>query len=170
MLHAEPPCPLSEAALRHVARLCGTIVWAFRQNPLTLHPKERQMPNVLVVNNSVELFRFLLEDIVLVKADGNYADFYIVGDGSRKMIIQLGQVERLFREQIGDGATNFIRVGRKYIINNNYIYHIDLKHQVLVLRDRSYKKYTLDDVSVDALRKLMQLAVGVADMAMERND
>jgi len=128
------------------------------------------MPNVLVVGNSLELFRFCLEDIVLVKADGNYADFYIVGDGSRKMVIQLGNVEKLMQEQIGEDATNYIRVGRKYIINSNYIYHIDLHHQTLVLRDRTYKKYTLDDVSVDALRKLMQFVSSMAEASNERDE
>jgi DNA-binding LytR/AlgR family response regulator len=48
---------------------------------------------------------------------------------------QLGQVEDLIADQLGDGGGQFIRLGRGLIINIHFVYRIDIATQQLVLSD-----------------------------------
>ena len=48
---------------------------------------------------------------------------------------QLGQIEDMIGNQLGEAGNNFIRLGRGLIINSDFIYSIDVAKQRLILSD-----------------------------------
>lgn len=48
---------------------------------------------------------------------------------------QLGQVEDIIGTQLGSDGRNFVRLGRGLIVNIDFVYHIDITKQRLVLSD-----------------------------------
>ena len=57
-------------------------------------------------------------------------------DGKSALVsFQLGQVEDLIADQLGDNGGQFIRLGRGLIINMLFVYRIDVATQELVLSD-----------------------------------
>ena len=73
--------------------------------------------------------------LVYVSADGNYAN--VVTQDNKKQIVsfQLGQVEDMIGDQLGDEGGNFVRLGRGLIINTDFVYLIDIAKQRLILSD-----------------------------------
>ena len=70
-----------------------------------------------------------------VSSDGNYSNI-VTQDNRRHLVsFQLGQIEDTIGEQLGDQGSNFVRVGRKLIINTDYLFSIDITKQVLILSD-----------------------------------
>ena len=114
------------------------------------------MPRHIVITKGTELHRFPLDALICVSADGNYSEVMTV-DGRKTLIcLQLGQIEALMVEQLGAGITNFVRLGRGLIINNDYINHIDISKQILVMSDcRGIRKEL--SASREALIKLKEL-------------
>ena len=56
----------------------------------------------LIISNTAELVRLHSEDILSIEADGNYSNLYIVGEEERMVLGQLGQLERMIGEQLGE--------------------------------------------------------------------
>lgn len=111
--------------------------------------------NHILVRTSIELSRILTDCIVYVHSDGNYSTFVIANGEERTVTLQLGEVEELMTEQLEGSGNNFIRVGRCLIVNYNYIYHINVSRQQLVLSDNATFSYTLS-ASKEALRRLKE--------------
>ncbi len=74
------------------------------------------------------------------------------------MCMNLAHMEQLLAEQLGERRVMFVRVGRRYIVNMNFLYTITPAKQRLVLSDTSTFAYQLE-VSKDALVKMKQLVV-----------
>ena len=68
--------------------------------------------------------RVAVDEIVYVKADGNYCDLVLINGRSRKMTFQLHHFEDNFKRL--KNAEMFIRVGRSLIVNRQYVQIIDL--------------------------------------------
>ena len=114
------------------------------------------MLNHIVITKGTELHRFPLDTLICVSADGNYS-YVVTLDGRETLVcLQLGQIEALMAEQLGSGITNFIRLGRGHIINLDYINHIDISKQLLVMSDCKGLRKELS-ASRDALIKLKEL-------------
>ena len=110
----------------------------------------------LIISNTVELVRLHSEDILSIEADGNYSNLYIVGEEERMVLGQLGQLERMIGDQLGEEASAFIRVGRSLIINRNYIYYINPSRQVLIMRDPNGRKHEIKKASHESLKSLKE--------------
>lgn len=109
----------------------------------------------LKIANSVELVRVATDEIVYVRADGNYSDLVLTNGKSRKMTLQLHAFEDVFQQL----RNNFFeRVGRSLIVNKRYIHVINLTDQMLVF---SGQQITGDikpvNVSREALKQLKEL-------------
>lgn len=93
------------------------------------------MNKVIVISRGTELLRVPANRLVYVSADGNYSN--VVTQDNRKQIVsfQLGQIEDLIGDQLGDAGNSFIRLGRGLIINQDFVYSIDIAKQQLVLSD-----------------------------------
>lgn len=109
----------------------------------------------ILVRTSVELSRILTDRIVYVHSDGNYSTFVIANGDERTVTLQLGEIEELMSEQLESNGNNFIRIGRCLIVNYNYIYHINVSRQQLILSDNATFTYTLS-ASKEALKKLKE--------------
>lgn len=70
-----------------------------------------------------------------ISSDGNYSNVVTLDGHSQLVSLQLGQVEDLIANQLGDTGGNFLRLGRSLIINTDYIYLIDVAKQQLILSD-----------------------------------
>ncbi len=93
------------------------------------------MSPVIVISKGTELLRVPSVRLVYISADGNYSN--IVTQDNRSMMVsyQLGQIEDMIGNQLGESGNNFIRLGRGLIINSDFIYSIDVAKQRLILSD-----------------------------------
>lgn len=109
-------------------------------------------------NSRDELIRLSIADIVYFEADGNYTKVVTANKLASVIGLNLCEMEKALASQLGETATIFIRIGKRFIINRNFIYKINIHAQGLVLSDFSRFAYKLP-VSKDALRKMKQLLV-----------
>ena len=88
-------------------------------------------------STSTELVRVATDEIIYVRADGNYSDLVMTNDRRRKLILQLHDFENIFQQLHNN---TFVRVGRSLIVNKRYIYVINLTDQQLVLSGGDVKE------------------------------
>ena len=81
------------------------------------------------------MLRIPAERLVYISADGNYANIVTQDNRSQMVSFQLGQVEDMIADQLGDAGGNFVRLGRGLIINTEFVYFIDIAKQRVVLSD-----------------------------------
>lgn len=106
-------------------------------------------------NTRDELNRIDIDKIVYCEADGNYTDIVMVNKLRATIGMNLGEMERTLASQIGADA-NFMRIGRRFIINMQYIYQINVLKQQLILSDYDHFAFQLT-ASKDSLRKVKEL-------------
>lgn len=93
------------------------------------------MPAHIVISKGTELLRIPAERMVYISAEGNYSHV-VTQDNRRTMVsFQLGQLEDLIGDQLGDSGGNFVRLGRGLIINTDFVFSVDIAAQRLVLSD-----------------------------------
>ena len=93
------------------------------------------MSRFITISKGTEFLRIPADHLVFISADGNYSNV-VTRDGKSTLVsFQLGQVEDLIADQLGDGGGQFIRLGRGLIINIHFVYRIDIATQQLVLSD-----------------------------------
>ena len=111
------------------------------------------MTHEIIISNATDLLRVSALNVMAIKADGNYS-VVILNDGDERLVaFQLGQVEQIINEQLGSDASMFIRIGRGVIINQEYLFAINLPKQHLIVRSDNGSKATLSS-SKEALREL----------------
>ena len=89
----------------------------------------------IVISRGTELLRIPARRLVYISADGNYSEV-VTQDGRKRIVsFQLGQIEDMIGDQLGDEGSNFIRLGRGLIINLDYVYWVDVAKQALILSD-----------------------------------
>lgn len=89
----------------------------------------------IVISKGTELLRVPVSRLMYISSDGNYSHV-VTQDGKERLVsLQLGQIEDIIGDQLGDTGGNFLRLGRGLIINTDYIYLIDVARQQLILSD-----------------------------------
>ena len=73
--------------------------------------------------------------LVYISADGNYSNVVTQDNRTRIVSFQLGQLEDMIGNQLGDEGANFIRLGRGRIINLDFVHWVDVSRQSLILSD-----------------------------------
>ena len=114
------------------------------------------MKEYLVISTSNDLLRLDAEDIVIVTSDGNYSTFMLLFGTSHTVTSQLGQIEKLIRQQFQLHGANFIRIGKSLIINRQYVHYINISKQQLILSDGKTNSYS-QTASKEALKQLKEL-------------
>ena len=110
----------------------------------------------LIIPTSIDLVRIAPERVVYISSDGNYSTL-VQADGEMRMLsFQLGQIEKMIADQLGNEGNNFIRIGKSLIINRSYIYYINVPKQKLVLSDVASFSHTVS-ASKEALKLLKEL-------------
>ena len=101
------------------------------------------------IKTSTLLMRVAVDEIVYVKADGNYCDLVLINGRSRKLTFQLHHFEENFKRL--QCADMFVRVGRSLIVNRQYVQVIDLIDQTIVFGGKHLQCIpTADDLKPSA--------------------
>ena len=109
----------------------------------------------LRISTSTELVRVATDEIVYVRADGNYSDLMFTSGKVRKMTFQLHYFDEVF-QQLHNNM--FVRVGRSMIVNKRYIHVINLTEQMLLFAGQPIKADIAPvRLSRDALKQLKEL-------------
>ncbi len=116
------------------------------------------IPKLIFFNSRDQLLRIGIDDIVYFEADGNLT--YIITANKLRGVVNmnLGKMEQFLAAHFGKGASSFMRIGKKFIINMQHIYLINVPKQKLVLSD--YRTFALQlSVSKEALKKVKELVL-----------
>lgn len=89
----------------------------------------------IIISKGTEFLRIPQDKLVYISSEGNYSNVVTVDNRQKLVTYQLGQLEGLIGQQLGEKGTNFLRIGRSLIINIDYIYLIDISRQELILSD-----------------------------------
>ena len=111
-------------------------------------------------NSRDKLIRLNVDKIVYFEADGNYT--YIVTSNKHKSCItmNLSHTEEALATQLGESMKQFMRIGKRFIVNMNYIYQIDIQKQALLLTDYDHFVFSIP-ISKEALKKVKELIIQV---------
>lgn len=107
----------------------------------------------LFISTPSETMCFSPDKIVYIEAQGNYSEIVQADNKMSMLVMQLGKVADVIIDQLGDDAVMFIRIGKSYIVNSDYIYHIKVQKKELILSDMATFCHTLNP-SKEALRSL----------------
>lgn len=126
------------------------------------------MKKYLYINSRDELFKLDVSKVVFFEADGNYTHF-MMSHGKLKgsVCMSLTQMQSLLSLSLKENATRFARIGKRYIINLNYVYQIAVLKQKLVLSDGERFVYQLS-ISKEALKSLKEKYVEHISRQAER--
>lgn len=131
----------------------NVVVW----KPITVYFEPMALERVYF-NSRDKLIRLDIQKIVYFESDGNYT--YIVTANKQKVCItmNLAHMEMALATQLGDNAKHFMRIGKRFIVNMNYIYQIDVLKQTLLLSD--YENFLFQvPVSKEALKTVKDLVI-----------
>jgi DNA-binding LytR/AlgR family response regulator len=117
------------------------------------------MAQRLVYFNSRDtLVRIDITQIAYFEGDGNYT--YIVTANKMRtcLTMNLSHTESALAAQLGNQAKRFMRIGKRFIVNMDYIYQVDIQKQQLTLSDYNRFMYQLP-ISKDALKSVKELVI-----------
>ena len=107
-------------------------------------------------NSRDELQRIEVSKIVYFEADGNYTTIVMVNKLRASICMNLGEMERTLASQLGSESLRFMRIGKRFIINMQYVYSINVLKQQLILSDYDHFAFQVS-ISKDALKKMKDL-------------
>jgi len=107
-------------------------------------------------NSRDELLRIETSKIVYFEADGNYTDIVMVNKLRAAVCMNLSEMEKVLANQLGTDSHIFMRIGKRFIINMQYIYQINTLKQHLILSDYDHFAFQIS-ISKDALKKMKDL-------------
>lgn len=108
----------------------------------------------LKISTSTELVRVSTDDIVYVRAEGNYSEILLYNGKKHMLTFQLHFFDEIF-QQLGNNP--FVRIGRSLIVNKNYIYLINLTDQKMILTGGKLNEEYEVRASKDALKQIKNL-------------
>lgn len=116
-------------------------------------------PDYLIINSRDELLRIDMTKVVYIEADANYSNIILANKLKATVGMNLGQMEKLLVQNFGDKARMYARIGKRFIVNLNYLYRIHVLKQMLTLSDGQTFAYHLE-ISKEALKSLKDLYSG----------
>lgn len=85
-----------------------------------------------------------LDKMAFAQANGNYTELTYISGQKQMITIGLSKVEDFIRASFAKGAASpFVRMGRSLIINQAYLYAINILRQKLVLSDFNGHVYSI---------------------------
>lgn len=114
------------------------------------------MTKFLYLNARDEFYRVDISKIVYFEADGNYTNFVLSNKLKGVVLMNLSQMQTVLSESLKEEASIFARIGKRFIVNLNYVYHIEVLRQKLMLSDGEVFAYQLP-ISKEALKKLKEM-------------
>ena len=115
-----------------------------------------QKKQLIFFNSRDELSRIDIDRIAYFEGDGNYTNIVTANKLKAVIGMNLSQMEKTLAERLGERATIFMRIGKRFIINMNYVFQVNVAKQRLVLSDQKGFAFQLP-VSKEALKKVKEL-------------
>lgn len=98
----------------------------------------------ICLNNRDEMIMLFVDNIAYIMADGNYTKICYIGGMTTVLSFGISKVETLVSASHADGEVSpFVRLGRSVIINQWFLYDINVLKQHLVLSDCMKNTITL---------------------------
>ncbi len=110
----------------------------------------------LLLNSRDELYRIDISKVVYFEAEGNYTHFILSNKLKGVAGFNLAKMQQILAENLKERTSQFARIGKRFIINLDYVYHIEILKQKLTLSDGERFAYQLP-VSREALKKLKDI-------------
>lgn len=114
------------------------------------------MAEYIYFNSRDELLRVEASSLVYFEADGNYTRIILANGFVGIVCMNLSKMEKLLSLSLKEKARVFARVGKRHIVNLNYVLKVNALQQCLVLSDQRTFQFDLD-VSKDALKVLKEM-------------
>lgn len=89
-----------------------------------------------------EMFALDLEMVMYLEADDHYTIVYYSSGIHFMLPFCLSKVEEAIKEKVV-GETYLMRFSRKYMVNLDYVYHINVTKQIIQLCDNKGASYSL---------------------------
>lgn len=114
--------------------------------------------SIIYFNTRDKMLKVNLRNVVYFQADRNYTDIYFVNGAHATLTLGLVNIEKMLDEpHVRGSVPPFIRIGRGFVVNPQFIFHINaLKQELVLTGTRSSAIYKLQ-VSKEALKKLKEL-------------
>ena len=116
------------------------------------------MQKRIYFNSRNRLIRMDIDKIVYFEGDGNYT--YVVTANKQKicLTLNLSHTEEALASQLGEVAKQFMRIGKRFIVNMNYIYQVDIFFFFFMLSDCERFLFQMP-VSKEALKVVKNLVI-----------
>lgn len=115
-------------------------------------------PNYIYFKSRDELLRVETSSIVYFEADGNYTEIVLANGRKDIVCMNLTKMQQAISVNMKDKASRFVRIGKRFIINMNYVHHIHILQQSIVLSDQRTFSYDLK-ISKEALKSLKEIMI-----------
>lgn len=107
----------------------------------------------MIYSNVSELYVMNFKDVIYCSVDDHYTHVYYDSGDSIMLPLTLTKLETLLLQTF-KSTDILVRVGRKYIVNVDYLVHVNVQKCTVDLRSRNGKSIKLN-VSRSACQKLM---------------
>lgn len=112
----------------------------------------------LYLNSRDELLRLDIDKIVYFEADGNYTTIVMTNKLKNKVACNLSNMESILADKLGKKAYNYMRIGKRFIVNLRYVQSICIHKQQMVVTDSLHFAFQLP-ISKEALKKVKDIIV-----------
>lgn len=123
----------------------------------------------LHINSRDEFLRINIAKIVYFEADGNYTNIVMANELKGVVCMNLSKMQEFLKRSLKEKSSNFMRIGKKHIINYTYVYKISTLKQKLILSDGENFTYQLS-VSKSALKDLKDMYVSLSETTKTENN
>ncbi len=113
----------------------------------------------LYINTRDELVRISSSNIVYIESDGNCTNIVLTNKQRVTVFTSLGNMQQFLSDSLREHASTFVRLGRRFIVNIDFVYKVQPLHQSLILTDGMHFTFQLN-VPKDPLRQLKDILSG----------
>lgn len=111
----------------------------------------------LFFNTRDEMIKVKLDRVAYFEADSNYCHVVFINGAKAMLLTSLVNIETFLAEKFRGDTPMFVRIGKKYIVNRQKIFQINIPRQRLVLTDFVSTNVFELSISKEALKNLKQL-------------
>lgn len=111
----------------------------------------------LFFNTRDEMIKVRLGRVAYFEADSNYCHVVFINGAKATLLTSLVNIETLLTERFKGDDPTFIRIGKRYIVNRQYVFQINIPRQRLSLTDYLTPGVLEISISKDALKNLKLL-------------
>ena len=98
------------------------------------------MRKLFLHSTPTSLLHFDEDTLMYVQADGNYVTLHFRDSSTKVLTMQLHEFENLL---VRKAVSQFSKVGRSLIVNNQYVFSINTTKQEIVISDKVMFSHTL---------------------------